>query len=381
MPSLHPIPFAALTLATVTVLPCLADHGPGTSGSGFTTQTAETLKKKQWSVAAHFDWTEFDSVDSSRLVGLEHFDLLDRSFLTTFGLSYGVTNNFEVGISFGYYTAEGAREIPHDHDGGHSHDEHAEAEGTEEHEHAEATETHAGHEKRPRRVRHAGHGHEVTETAEDAHDEAEEAEETEAGDSELASFDPDGWTDVWFNAKYRVYEGPAGKLSIYGGIKFPVGLSRVYDSAGHRVEPASTPGTGAWDEMVGLAYTFIATPTLSFDASAQYTFRGEKFDYRLGNRFDAGLSAGWRVYGTQGNYPQVNLQGEISVRHLEKSEEHGADSEDTGGTALFLSPGLRVAFSPHTSWSAGVQLPVVQDLNGNQVETSFRVVTGLSVSF
>ncbi len=326
------------TILTALTTAALADHGPGTSGGGFNTQTAEILKQRQWWAALSSDWTEFDSPSESALAGKDHFDLIDRSFLTNLNLSLGITENFHIGLSFGYYTADGTRQIAH-------------------HDHAEE----------------AAGGHEEAETATDEH-----ATSTKP---ELASFDPDGWTDLWLTAKYRVYRGPVGQVAILGGLKFPVGEDRVIDSEGERVEPASTPGSGAWDGMVGAAYTVALAPAVNLDASAQYTIRGEKTDYRLGNRLDAGLAVGWRVVGDARRFPQVVLMGEATVRSVEKSKESGERDPDTGGTALFLSPGVRVGFFENASWSVGVQFPVVQELNGDQVETDFRLTSSLNLAF
>jgi hypothetical protein len=227
---------------------------------------------------------------------------------------------------------------------------------------------------------HSGHGTHGTPPNSNASG-ADKVEDTPEEETELASFDPDGWTDLWLTAKYRAYHGPAGQFSFLGGVKFPVGETRVYDSAGLRVEPASTPGTGAWDFLTGVAYTFPVTPSITLDASAQYVFRGEKFDYELGDRFDAGIAVGWRFWGGSGRFPNASLIGEANVRHIQVSKEFGGEASDTGGTALFLSPGFRIAFGPHASWSAGVQFPVLQDLNGNQVEARFRISTSFAVSF
>ncbi len=330
--------FVTTFIATFIATQAGADHGPGTSGSGFNTYTAETLKSRQWSAAFHFDWTEFDSPSESATIGKDHFDFIDRSFLTTFGMSLGVTDNFQIGLGFGYYSAEGTRRIAH-HEG--TRDEHAEPDA-----HAEASDEHAPISK-----------------------------------PQMASFDPDGWTDLWLTAKYRVYRGPAGQVAIIGGLKFPVGESRVIDSAGERIEPASAPGSGAWDGMLGAAYTVAIARNLALDASAQYTLRGEKFDYRLGNRIDAGIALGWRVAGSAQQFPQVVLMGETTMRSVEKSDSHGQHDANTGGTVLFLSPGVRVGFSQHASLSIGVQIPIVQELNGDQVETEFRVTTSLNIAF
>ena len=311
------------------------DHGPGTSASGFNTQTAETLKARQIAGAVTFDWTEFDTPGLGALIGKDHFDLIDRSYLTTFGFSLGVTENLQLGLSFGYYAADGARQIVHDEGGG----EHGEAPAEGEH-----------------------------------HEEAPAA-------PTLATFEPDGWTDLWLTAKYRIHRGPAGSFSLLGGVKFPVGETRVINSAGERVEPASTPGTGAWDGMAGLAYTLPLTPSLTLDASAQYTIRGEKYDYRLGNRLDAGAALAWRIAGGKDQFPSVHLIGEATVRHVAKSKESGERDGNTGGTALFLSPGVRVGFGEHAAWNVGVQFPVAQELNGDQVETDFRLTTSVNFAF
>lgn len=304
------------------IAPALADHGPGTSGSGFTTLTAETLKPGTFSSTFQFDWTEFD-VPGGEPLGI---DLLDRSFLSTLSVSYGVVDNFQLGLTYGYFAAEGNREF-------------------EEGEHGEEAE----------------HG----------------------GEPEVSTFDPDGFTDLWLTGKYRFYQGPAGQIALIGGIKFPTGDSRLTNSAGEQVEPAATAGTGAWDGMAGLAYTVPLNAALTLDASALYTFRGERYDYRLGDRLDVGTSLAWRVCGDATTYPQVSLVAEATLRHVEESEQASEPhhSGGTGGTVLFLSPGVKMSFSQACAANLGVQLPVVQDLNGNQVETDFRVIAGISFSF
>lgn len=303
-----------LSLSLIAFSAALADHGPGTSGSGFTTLTAETLKPGSFSSTFQFDWTEFD-VPGGDVIGV---DLLDRSFFSTLNVSYGVVDNFQLGLTYGYFAAEGNRELEEGEDG---------------------------------------------------------------GEPELSTFDPDGFTDLWLTGKYRFYQGPAGQLALIGGIKFPTGDSRLINSSGEQVEPAATAGTGAWDGMAGLAYTLPLNEALILDASALYTFRGERYDYRLGDRLDVGTSLAWRVCGDAKTYPQVSLVAEATLRHVQKSEEEGESDGSTGGTVLFLSPGVKASFTERCAASLGVQLPVVQDLNGNQAETAFRLITGVSFSF
>ena len=314
-------------LSFITASIALADHGPGTSGSGAFTESAETLQPREWSATVRFDWTEFDTPGDDEIAGKERFELIDRALLTTLNVGLGVTDNFQLGLVFGYYAAEGSREIEHEHEAA-----------------APAV----------------------------AHGE---------GGPQFSTSDPDGWTDLWLTGKVRVYRGSAGQLALYGGVKFPVGDDRVINSAGERLEPAATPGSGAWDGMFGAAGTVSLAPGLALDASAQYTLRGEKHDYRLGNRFDAGVALGWRILGEPKTFPQVSLQAEADVRSVAKSQASGAHDSNTGGTVLFLSPGVRVRFHEHAAWSVGVQIPVVQDLHGDQVGTLFRLTSSVNLTF
>jgi hypothetical protein len=298
----------SLVISLVAIHTASADHGPGTSGSGFITFSAETLKPGQFSSSFQLDWTEFDSPGGKP----EEVDLLDRSFLSTFNVSYGIMENFQLGLTYGYFASEGNREFEN--------------------------------------------GDEVT-------------------------FDPDGFTDLWLTGKYRFYQGPAGQFALLGGIKAPTGDSSITNSEGEPVEPSATAGTGAWDGLAGFAYTVPLTAAVTLDASAIYTFRGEAHDYRLGDRLDLGSSLAWRVCGDAATYPQVSLVAEATLRHVQMSEEDGADDEATGGTVLFISPGVKVSFSERLAASVGVQFPVVQNLNGDQLETDFRLITGISYTF
>jgi hypothetical protein len=300
--------FAALILLFITLASVRADHGPGTSGSGFTTLTAETLKPGHFSSTLQFDWTQFDT-PSTDLEGVEY---IDSSYLSTINVAYGFTPNFQIGMTYGYYIGEGNRAL----------------EGTEHN-----------------------------------------------------TFNPDGFTDLWLSGKYRFYQGPIGQFALIAGLKAPVGDSQVISSTGEQVEPSATAGTGAWDGQIGLAYSLPLSPTLNLDTSAVYTLRGERYNYRLGNRIDLGAVLGWRVCGDAQTFPQVSLVAETTFRHVARSENLNASLENTGSTVLFVSPGLKVAFSQRISANVGVQIPVVQHLNGRQVETQFRLISAINIAF
>jgi hypothetical protein len=314
--------FAAIAAIIATAGIVRADHGPGTSGGGASTQSAETLKPGKFSLEFREDYTEFQHLSQSQIESKAAtagtIDLLDRSFLHTVSLSYGVVESLQVGLSIGYYDAIKAREGELD-------------SGT--------------------------------------------------GDTEILTFGPDGVTDLWLSGKYRFYRGPIGQFAVFGGVKFPTGRHHINNSEGERVEPSATAGTGSYDGMLGFAYSRYLTSRLTLDSSFQYTLRTEHDDFRLGDRIDAGVAVAYRFTEDIQKYPQVSVFTEANVRHLFKSEDDGQRDPNTGGTVLFLTPGVRVGFTQNLSFTLSSPLPVLQELNGEQLKTSFKVNGALTLSF
>jgi hypothetical protein len=299
-----------------------ADHGPGTSGGGATTQSGETLKPGKFSFDVRIEYTEFQNLTTeeieSKAAKAGAFDLLDRSFLYTVSVGYGVIENWQVALSIGYYDAVQAREAEFD---------------------------------------------------------------SSSGETEILTFNPDGVTDLWLTTKYRFYRGPWGQFAAVAGVKFPTGDDDVRNSEGERVEPSATAGSGSFDGMAGLAYSRWLTPRMTLDASAQYTFRTEHADFRLGDRIDAGVTVAYRLTPDIEKYPQVSVFAEANLRHLFKSDEEGEPDPNTGGTVFFLSPGVRLSAWRNAALTLSAQVPVVQDLNGTQLKTDFRVLAALTTTF
>ena len=316
-----------ILLSTVTLAPVLlADHGPGTTGGGLTTQSAETSKKGQLSGSYKVDFTEFENLSSSdisrkaRKVGGRdpEFDALHWSLLQTFILVYGLYDIFEISAAIGFYRGDDFRE-------GHLH-------GTE-------------------------------------------VEVENLGDIS-------GLTDLWINGKYRIVKGPNGSLAGYAGIKLPVGRDDVRGNGEDtRLEPSVQPGSGAFDFLFGMAYSVWLAQQVSLDTSAQYIARTSNDSFKVGDRIDVGIAAVYRLMEDIAQFPQVSLIGEINLRHLFRSESRRDRINNSGGTALFLSPGIRVGITESVAWTLMPQIPVIQDLNDEQQETLIKIMSAISVIF
>jgi hypothetical protein len=66
---------------------------------------------------------------------------------------------------------------------------------------------------------------------------------------------------------------------------------------------------------------------------------------------------------------------------LGKDDDHGTLNDNSGGTTLYLTPGARVRFDPHSALTLAPSFPVVQGLHGEQIETRFKVAATLSFGF
>jgi len=305
------------------------DHGPGTSGGGLNTRSAETLKPNAFSATFRLDFTGFERLSNDDVRELTfgvsgdhaHFDAVRWSMLETVEFAFGAAEDFEVGFSFGTYRANDVRE-------GHLH----------------------------------GDG--------------------SYGFHEFG--DISGATDTWISAKGRLSRGPEGQFAVYGGIKLPTGDDDETNEGGTgnaTLEPSLQPGSGTFDLMAGVAYSRWLTEHITLDASASYTWRSEEDEFKIGDLILMGVAAAYRLTEGAQAYPRASVFAEVALRHLFENEEHGVEVSNSGGTVLFVGPGVRAGLSERFSWDLAVQIPVVQELNEPQQWTLYKVSTGITLSF
>lgn len=304
-----------------------ADHGPGTTG-GSTTQSGETLKPGAFSLGLQWDYTQFESLTAADIDRRTHqvnsnedihFDALRWNSLWTIAFAYGVVEDFQLAFSTGWYRGADQREGRID----------------------------------------------------------------DTGTYQFHDFgDVTGMTDLWVTGKYRVLKGPYGQWALSAGVKFPTGRDDVRGRGEtDPLEPSVQPGSGAFDFLGGTSYSVWLTERFTLDSSVQYTHRTEANSFKIGDRIDAGAAVAFRLTEDMQKFPQASVFGEISVRHGFKNKEDGHDTVNSGGTVLFLSPGIRAAFTPHVSLSVAPQFPVLEALNDEQQKTLFKILTGLTFTF
>jgi len=317
-----------------------ADHpapsaGPAGSGGGLQVSGPQTLGRGKIASNLAFTYVRPERRSDSTLTGLAdqhiHAHSADRHLRTTLAVAFGATDRLTFSVSLPYLRHDGLAEGEHGHSGGSSINT---------------------------VVRRGNVG---------------------------------GIGDASLLAKYRLLgTGPAG-LSLLGGLKAPTGSTRHRDDHGERLEIEHQPGSGSWDLVFGGA-AGLPVAGVQLDASLLYQRAGEgAMKTRLGDRLLGGVAISHRFGSSEHHHDDdteaphghsswdgfVELTGEWEGRQ----RIAGDVERESGGKAIFLSPGAR--FNAASGWhaSAGVGLPLWQSIRKSHPDTGYRLTFGIGLGF
>jgi len=197
-------------------------------------------------------------------------------------------------------------------------------------------------------------------------------------DSHTSSFG-----DVKVVGRYQGFIPGCSTLGVLFGAKLPTGSHTETGASTDPTAPGSVPidrglqpGTGTTDVILGAYYTNSITQNLGYFAQALFQRALYSEDqYTPGEGLN--LNLGLRYLGFSGFDPQIQL----NFRHVLHDTGAQADSLSTGGTLLYISPGVSVSVSNYVSVYGFIQLPVYQDLNGVQLAPHFTTSVGMRYSF
>lgn len=209
-----------------------------------------------------------------------------------------------------------------------------------------------------------------------------------------------GIGDLDLLAKYRLTDSETSGFALIGGIKMPTGSTHK-TSHGERLETEHQPGTGSWDPIIGAsASTELGPVQLTASTLYQISSVGAQAT-RLGDRLQAGIAVSHRF-------------GEPAHGHMERHNHHHGDELDehqdhahsswdafvevagewegrqkidgeveeaSGGKWAWIAPGVRFNAASGWSASAGVALPVWQEIRASHPDNRYRVVLSLGRAF
>jgi hypothetical protein len=222
-----------------------------------------------------------------------------------------------------------------------------------------------------------------------------------------------GFGDVTMLGQYRFHNNAQTGTSaaVLFGFKAPTGSTSQRDAFGQLFQAEFQPGSGSWDGLIGAAFT-KRTGRWAFDVSGlYYLISNGTQNTNLGDRFLFGTAVSYRLVGPVGSAKEIELH-EYCMQPRNQLQEHclyhanhdhsdmkktpytldlvlelngewhdkqrigGIPDPNSGGTTVYLSPGVRVGFDRFSSFvSFGV--PVINQHNGVQSKPEYRILTGI----
>jgi hypothetical protein len=171
----------------------------------------------------------------------------------------------------------------------------------------------------------------------------------------------------------------AQRLDFYGvsfGLKLPTGEHNVRNGGGDLAERTLQPGTGTTDLLLGGYFSRMLGTGASWFADALLQQPLDTRDeFRPGAR--ASLDIGYRRELSE----KTGVMLQLNYLHRRRDKGAEAETADSGGDALFVSPGLSHALTGGLQAYGFLQLPLYQYVNGVQLTADWAVVAGVSARF
>lgn len=167
-------------------------------------------------------------------------------------------------------------------------------------------------------------------------------------------------------------------------VKAPTGVRNVEEIGGDQPEPTARPGTGSWDFMGGagaewrlrvMAFHNRGGVPLRASVNGRWNGRGTE-RYRVGSEVTAHIAAEAPAF----SWGTFLLQTNLRVHAKDDVGDTDAEAGNTGGTSLYVSPGMRVGGGGTYVYGL-VQIPLYQRVNGIQLVSDSNLFVGLTHAF
>ncbi len=201
------------------------------------------------------------------------------------------------------------------------------------------------------------------------------------GDTAASTSQASGVGDVRVNARYELMSpGHTRGVTFQLGLKLPTGRFDQNFASGPQ---AGTPldrglqlGTGATDLLASVTGFMRPGPYWGWFAQAQLT---QPLDSRDSFRPSSSLGVNLGVRRLTSGWLTPQLQ--VNARWEGREAGVNSDAANSGGTFVYLSPGVTADLGAWASAFAFVQVPVYQRINGLQLEPRWLISTGVRFRF
>jgi len=212
----------------------------------------------------------------------------------------------------------------------------------------------------------------------------------ENGQTNLENWNFSGIGDILLTGNYAVILPSMEKEIFFGitaGVKLPSGVTNSVNAEGETAEVTIQPGTGSIDEIIGanFRYPLFTIQTTEKDVysaipliiGVSYKISGKGTDdYKFGNSLLVTAGTNYQFTKTAG----LTLQFNVRNQDYADTGTTGEPSANTGGTWMYLSPGLNLNFTDNIALFGIIQLPVYINVHGLQQASSFNAQIGISAN-
>jgi hypothetical protein len=201
------------------------------------------------------------------------------------------------------------------------------------------------------------------------------------------SYSATGIGDVLADSKWIFFTrnrlGGTLRVGIEGGVKIPLGGTDDLLPDGTIAPRSLQAGTGSWDFPLKALFT-MTQGRYGIIANTGYRINTANDGFEAGDVFSYDLALGLRLRPQK--YRSINddtlvfyleLNGSVANRDQLASGEN----PNSGGHLLFLSPDIQWIPTPWLLFEASLQVPVVRDLNGTQLDYGTRFQIGSRIRF
>ncbi len=195
-----------------------------------------------------------------------------------------------------------------------------------------------------------------------------------------------GFADARVFARHTLYQNDAKgrtfRIAPFFGVELPTGDDDDRDGLGQLPAPLQL-GSGSWDPFGGIVLTY-QTLDYQIDAQASYKYNTKANGFEFGDEVRLDASFQYRLWpqeleetGVPG-YLYGAVEGNV-VRHG-KNEANGSRDLNSGGTSIFLSPGIQYV-TKRWILEGIVQVPIAQNLGGTALEDDYTMRFGIRFNF
>jgi hypothetical protein len=199
------------------------------------------------------------------------------------------------------------------------------------------------------------------------------------GDTDISPSHTQSIGDVRVIGRYQGFT-ETKNVGVQFGVKLPTGNYKNTFSGGPQADTpldrGLQPGTGTTDVLLGAYY--FGTLNQDWDYFAQGLVQAalnSQDDYKPGASVN--LNAGVRYLLNETFTPQI----QINARAVRRDSGANADIANSGGSLVYLSPGVTVNMTKNLNTFAFLQLPIYQNVNGFQLAPRWTASIGARYEF